>query len=415
MIGWVKAKDISTHSHSSVDRKTREFGIKGNGKGTNKAWGGHQDTVHAKMSNHRGKRFQVNLTEKVGNNIWYRGKINNTGPNVWLHSSQVGEYKPIKETETNYRLSLNAALNIQYDRAPFKMNANHGFVADVDINQNNIVKNSKAEVRTMPQTTNHHDNRVLTTLDKGTKIAPLEKNKNFYAINVNGSHKATALKNDIKQSMDPNANKNHEVNRFQFLDLRKRTGLTITEMNNELSNRGTMKNQGKAFQDASSRHGINEMYLIVHARLETGNGSSALASGNLEVGINAQGKPVLVTSSNRKNLKNIKPTYNMFGIGAVDSNPRAGGAIKAYEEGWDTPYKAIVGGAAWIKGSYIYNQDNQNTLYKMRWNPNMADGRAWKQYATDIDWANKQARLIYDIYQKTSKTTTLVFDYPTYN
>src|SRR5699024_11230099 len=31
----------------------------------------------------------LNLTEKVGNNTWYRGKINGEGQNVWLHSNFV--------------------------------------------------------------------------------------------------------------------------------------------------------------------------------------------------------------------------------------------------------------------------------------------------------------------------------------
>src|SRR5699024_12830096 len=61
-------------------------------------------------------------------------------------------------------------------------------------------------------------------------------------------------------------------------------------------------------------------YLMSHAFLETGHGTSALAKG-MEVGKDKKGNLVRVTSSNRKNLSAIKKTYNMFGIGAVDSNP----------------------------------------------------------------------------------------------
>src|SRR5699024_5075450 len=39
-VGWVKARDLSTHDHVGVDREAKTFYIKGNGKATSKAWGG---------------------------------------------------------------------------------------------------------------------------------------------------------------------------------------------------------------------------------------------------------------------------------------------------------------------------------------------------------------------------------------
>ena len=84
----------------------------------------------------------------------------------------------------------------------------------------------------------------------------------------------------------------------------------------------------------------------------------------------------------------------MFGIGAVDHDAVKQGFTRAKEEGWDTVKKAIVGGAKFIANSYI-NQ-GQNTLYKMRWNPeNPGD----HQYATDISWAEKMQLVL-----KTSMT-----------
>lgn len=50
----------------------------------------------------------------------------------------------------------------------------------------------------------------------------------------------------------------------------------------------------------------------------------------------------------------------------------------------------------------------------MRWNPNMVNGYAWKQYATDIDWALKQAVLMHGVYSHTDKNKALTFDLPTY-
>src|SRR5690606_31576374 len=132
---------------------------------------------------------------------------------------------------------------------------------------------------------------------------------------------------------------------------------------------GILAGKAQTFVDAARKYQINEVYLIAHALLETGNGKSSLANG-IEVGINKNGQYTIVTSSNRKNLSNIKKVYNMFGIAAVDQCPNSCGAIYAYQKGWTTPEKAIEGGAKWIAENYIRSATHQqDTLYKMRWNP----------------------------------------------
>src|SRR5699024_16565 len=140
-------------------------------------------------------------------------------------------------------------------------------------------------------------------------------------------------------------------------------GATASQLNKMLQGKEKLNNQGQAFINGAKAAKINEAYLVSHALLETGNGKSKLAQG-IDVGKNKSGKLVVVTTSNRKSLTNIKTVYNMFGIGAIDSNPENAGAIRAYEEGWDTPKKAIEGGAKWVGEGYIYNAYKQNTLYK---------------------------------------------------
>ena len=101
----------------------------------------------------------------------------------------------------------------------------------------------------------------------------------------------------------------------------------------------------------------------------------------------------------------------MFGIAAVDSNPVRGGARKAYEEGWTSVKKAIEGGAKWISENYVNHPSyQQNTLYKMRWNPNSPGTH---QYATDIGWAVKQTSRIKTVYDKLPNAI-LHFDIPVY-
>lgn len=103
--------------------------------------------------------------------------------------------------------------------------------------------------------------------------------------------------------------------------------------------------------------------------------------------------------------------YNMFGIGATDDNPNGKGAQYAYDECWFTPEAAILGGAKFAASYYVNRPSNpQDTLYKMRWNP---QSPATHQYATDIGWAAKQVPRIRDLYDQVG-TYNLTFDIPRY-
>ena len=61
-----------------------------------------------------------------------------------------------------------------------------------------------------------------------------------------------------------------------------------------------MKGMGAAFIEAAKEYNVSEVYLVAHACLESGNGTSQLATG-VEV--------------------NGTTVYNLFGIGAYDANP----------------------------------------------------------------------------------------------
>ncbi|WP_461102295.1 N-acetylglucosaminidase, partial [Staphylococcus aureus] len=140
---------------------------------------------------------------------------------------------------------------------------------------------------------------------------------------------------------------------------------------------------------------INAVYLISHALLETGNGTSQLAKGADVV------NNKVVTNSNTK-------YHNVFGIAAYDNYPLREGIKYAKQAGWDTVSKAIVGVAKFIGNSYV--KAGQNTLYKMRWNPAHPGTH---QYATDVDWANINAKIIKGYYDKIGEVGKY-FDIPQY-
>src|SRR5699024_1642905 len=80
--------------------------ITGEGNAYAKAWGGSKDLVYD-LSEHRNETFKVHLTEKVGNNIWYRGKLD--GKTVWVHNSYVMINKPVKTSKLGH-LSSGASI-----------------------------------------------------------------------------------------------------------------------------------------------------------------------------------------------------------------------------------------------------------------------------------------------------------------
>ena len=83
---------------------------------------------------------------------------------------------------------------------------------------------------------------------------------------------------------------------YQMLNLGKYQGISVSALNKILKGKGTLDGQGKAFAEACKKNNINEIYLIAHAFLESGYGTSNFANGRYGA-------------------------YNYFGIGAFDNDP----------------------------------------------------------------------------------------------
>ncbi len=279
---------------------------------------------------------------------------------------------------------------------------------------------SKVNVRAKSNTTSH----IYGTLPKGSEVTVVKKSGNWLEIKYNTWRNPTRA--DVAFYLNPNNN-----DMFQHLLLSASVGVPAKEINQVLVGKGKLEGLGQAFIDGGKRHSVNEIYLISHAFLETGHGTSILSNGEMKVGVISTNKYVSVqpkgtyiveynptskTWSIKTDSKNeskgvkVRTVYNMFGIGAEDSNPSTLGSIRAYKEGWFTPESAIIGGAKFIGDRYIHNYYKQNTLYKMRWNP---ASPGYPQYATDIAWADKQVNQIKNMYGML-KSPTLKFDIAQY-
>ncbi len=207
-----------------------------------------------------------------------------------------------------------------------------------------------------------------------------------------------APRQDVEQFLNPNNN-----NRLQHLVISRNLGVPAETLNIALVGKRILENRGDAFSEGARLYSVNEFYLISHAILETGHGSSTLAQG---IYVDTNGNPYrdnsgrLITDPSKLPSTATK-VYNMYGIAAVDSNPINGGARYAYQQGWVTPDKAIIGGAKWISDNYVNHPTRrQDTIYKMRWNPANPGSN---QYASDIRWTVKQASTIEQLYAQTNQ------------
>ncbi|MED3794059.1 SH3 domain-containing protein [Niallia alba] len=241
------------------------------------------------------------------------------------------------------------------------------------------------------------DYSVVSTLTSGQVLTIVSKVKGtdgYYWYKVNYSQSwVSASKEDTAYYLNPDNFLNSETQSLQFLKLSAKANVDDKEVDSKiLAGKGILAGKASSFVTAANAYGINEIYLISHALLETGNGTSTLANG------------VVV---------NGKTVYNMYGIGAYDGSAVSSGAQYAYNAGWFTPEAAIIGGAKFIAQGYV--NAGQDTLYKMRWNPDAAEktGKATHQYASDIGWATKQVNQIYNLYSLLS-SYTLNYEIPTY-
>ena len=137
--------------------------------------------------------------------------------------------------------------------------------------------------------------------------------------------------------------------------------------------------------------GVSPIYLAVKARNELGTGNSK----------NASGYP----------LSDGKSYYNFFNIGAYGGDdPNYNGILYAQSKGWDTSYKALLGGAWFIFRNYI--EDGQDTQYLQRFNLTPQYTYAY-QYATDITYAYQGGWGTYESYVKNGLADTeLTFSVP---
>ncbi|GGB32172.1 hypothetical protein GCM10011409_06950 [Lentibacillus populi] len=394
VVGWVKSSDMSTHEHVGVDSKDKLFKIIGTGSAYSKAWGGSKDLVYADVSKFKGQEIKVNLTEKVGNNIWYRGTLD--GKTVWFHESYLKKTKEVITNYTTYELTLDKMLELQMKVNPqtdkqYKLWIREDAFGSIR-NGKGTIKGDNWNLRRGPGTNYLSGGKV----NNGKELTLIASQKvsgfTWYHVGYTSGW-VTPDVSDVRYYLDYRNFMDSLKNKLQFLKLSESANVSVTEVNEKiLKGKGILEGKAQSFIDGGQKYNVNEIYLISHALLETGNGTSKLAKG-----VKYNGKTV----------------YNMYGINANDKCPVECGAKYAFDHKWFTPEAAIVGGATFVNENYV--QAGQDTLYKMRWNPLAAAkyGYATHQYATDIGWAYKQTSRMYELYNLLNGYN-LILDIPKY-
>lgn len=325
-----------------------------------------------------------------------------------------------RSSKTGYNLPLNSALSKQMSANPQTDKKYAAFIPASSVKLASTQKSGTTKEKVSIITT---DSRNLGTLSKNSKVTIQDNktmnNKKYYKIATGW---VNASQTDTKYYMDPANFVQSDTSYYQFAKLSSFSALNENEINQKiLYDKGILKDKASSFLEAGFKYGVNEIYLISHANLETGKGSSTLAKG-IKVKTKKDSKGNIVYAANMEKEIVILPdnatdyeakVYNMYGIGAYDSCAIECGARRAFNEGWTTPGKAIVEGAQFAAENYIHA--GQDTLYKMRWNPQqlVEKGYATHQYASDIGWAVKQTSNYVKLYSLLN-SYTVVYDVPSY-
>ncbi|MBE6589130.1 MAG: hypothetical protein E7643_03035 [Ruminococcaceae bacterium] len=223
--------------------------------------------------------------------------------------------------------------------------------------------------------------------------------------------------------MDPR-NFLNETDIFQFLDLSAYESVSIEAVESVLA--GTfmetrMLENGKSFAEYFLEVGaelkVNPIFLAVKARQEQGvGGTSPIISGTCgtslqtlyeadpSVGEYTEGE--LLALNGYYNLFNVKANGNgHFSIyyNAMTYARDTGTATMAEAWGspsWDTLWKSLYGGAAFIKKNYV--SDYVTTIYLQKFNvDSRAYGNFWKQYMQNVSGAFSEARTFYTSFAST--------------
>lgn len=291
------------------------------------------------------------------------------------------------------------------------------FVAEkINLNFDDVVDGESVETR------NVFDRRTPSSYDVGyLSTASFSYNiltNTFKAANISDVEHYNASREAIAYYLDPR-NYLNEKYIFAFETLAYDSTQTSSVVSTLLSSQtfwptiySNYYNKKEAIQDstgnvsddvvkASQSIGISASHVAGRMKQELGNMSTSDAriGGNFTYG-----------------GTNYSGYYNFFNIKSSCSNCSSIYAGYAKEQGWNTPYKGIYGGAAFMYNGYI--SVNQDTLYYEKFDVSRSSGNYTHQYMQNLVAPVTEGGKKYDSYYNSSRSYlngTITFVIPVYN
>ena len=212
---------------------------------------------------------------------------------------------------------------------------------------------------------------------------------NVFSTNFTGGGSVwyAASKGTIAYYVDPrNFLNERQIFMFESLsfntDYHTKDGIEMmlkgTFMEGKFADSNSEKTYIDAFLDAAVKHNVSPYVLVSRVIQEIGANGSTIVSGT---------------------VSGYEGYYNFYNIGAYgnsSSETIANGLAYAKEQGWDSPYKAIIGGASFLGDNYL--SVGQDTLYLQKWDlvgPNYAN----HQYMQNIQAPSTESIKTYNGYK----------------
>lgn len=203
----------------------------------------------------------------------------------------------------------------------------------------------------------------------------------------------TAQREVVAYYMDPR-NFLDDTGIFQFESLSYSASHTIEGVRQILAG-SFMSGMEETFMRVAKESGVSALHLASRALQEQGKDGNALGTGYVIDGVTY---------------------YNFFDIGAyktTDKSAIENGAAYAKARGWDTPEKAIAGGAAQLGRGYILM--GQDTLYLQKFDVvDGGNGYYNHQYMTNVTAAKSESNSMKKAYSAETLAGTMVFNIPVY-
>ena len=260
--------------------------------------------------------------------------------------------------------------------------------------------------------------RVGVTLDEASKNEEMKcslqtDNENF-KIGWNEANYYFVHSKVIASYMDPR-NGMFERSIFQFFDSDDNKDLSSDETLDYIVGNGNLKQYLDYFKTAAVNNGINVVDLVARSKNEGAN-----TVGYDSVNGNYSTKYNIYYNGN-----SLDGYYNFFNIGSYGSNPIYNGLLYAagwfdasnnsFQRPWNSPEKAISGGAEFLANSYI--KKGQDTPYYRKFNVSSyaVYARYTNQYMTAVHAPLSEALDLYGTYKNSnSLNQAFKFTIPVY-